>query len=584
MLPLYGVGVKGYRSYGEEFQYFGPLGKLNLLAGQNNAGKSNVIRLIVDHLKDLPGWVPAGLDRPRGLVGSNEFGFALGLPPAARIVEAMPGIENVDVQSRSALEKMLSQAMTPPGAEGSWIRFGQNQEGTRAYLRDDVVRLDEFDRNNTSSLERIRLGLTSTGGGGRYDDEVAVLDYVVRVLTKPNISLIQSFRQIGPILNGPNGANDKLAGTNLIQAIAALQNPDAIDQDDAEAKYSALNEFVSSVFDQRGVKLEVPASRATFNVRTKNVSLFPLEHQGTGIHQVIIIAAFATTNQNQLICIEEPEVNLHPILQRRLLKYLYEMTNNQYVIATHSAQMLDYERGNVFHLTVSESGTKISPAATPALLARICSDLGYKASDLLQCNAVVWVEGPSDRTYVNHWLKQVAPELEEGIHYSIMFYGGGLLRELSADDPVVSEFINLHRLNRNVAIVIDSDRKSAGRPINKTKMRVRNEIQASVENGYVWVTDGYTIENYVPNAVLVEAVKGVHPRKASDSTGVDSKFTNPLGGIESPDKPKIAKSVVAQWPDSLSDRSLRKHVTELADFIRRSNIGMLPEVSSTLEK
>ena len=64
----------------------------------------------------------------------------------------------------------------------------------------------------------------------------------------------------------------------------------------------------------------------------------------------------------------------------------------------------------------------------------ICNDLGYKASDLLQTNSIIWVEGPSDRIYINFWLNEIDDSLVEGVHYSIMFYGGRLFSHLTADD------------------------------------------------------------------------------------------------------------------------------------------------------
>ncbi|ROT43839.1 hypothetical protein CHR62_15615 [Pusillimonas sp. NJUB218] len=36
------------------------------------------------------------------------------------------------------------------------------------------------------------------------------------------------------------------------------------------------------------------------------------------------------------------------------------------------------------------------------------------------------------RGSLKHWIAAVAPELVEGLHYSIMFYGGRLLSHLSA--------------------------------------------------------------------------------------------------------------------------------------------------------
>lgn len=88
------------------------------------------------------------------------------------------------------------------------------------------------------------------------------------------------------------------------------------------------------------------------------------------------------------------------MLQRRLLRYLIEKTSNRYLITTHSAHLLDAERTAVYHLTLTPEGTQIQRASDPGSLYRLCADLGYRPSDLLQANSVLWVEGPSDRIYL----------------------------------------------------------------------------------------------------------------------------------------------------------------------------------------
>ncbi|SHU60945.1 Uncharacterised protein [Mycobacteroides abscessus subsp. bolletii] len=70
-----------------------------------------------------------------------------------------------------------------------------------------------------------------------------------------------------------------------------------------------------------------------------------------------------------------------------------------------------------------KNGSTIQAAGKPNELSQVCVDLGYRPSDLLQANYVVWVEGPSDRTYIRRWLQIANPDLQEGIDYSIMFYG-----------------------------------------------------------------------------------------------------------------------------------------------------------------
>ena len=48
-----GIGLSGYRSFGDEVQRIGPFGKINLFIGKNNSGKSNIILFLKQHYSNI---------------------------------------------------------------------------------------------------------------------------------------------------------------------------------------------------------------------------------------------------------------------------------------------------------------------------------------------------------------------------------------------------------------------------------------------------------------------------------------------------------------------------------------------------
>ena len=212
----------------------------------------------------------------------------------------------------------------------------------------------------------------------------------------------------------------------------------------------------------------------------------------------------------------------------------------------------------------------------------VVSELGAKPSDLLQANGIVWVEGPSDRIYLNRWIELYSRgKFQEGRDYQCAFYGGALLARTQFKSPEEAEtdLVNLLRVNPNIIVVCDGDRVSKDSEIKGRVKRIHAEVE-KIPDAHIWITRAKEIENYIPGSVLEKALEfsplpdpgqyeNFFPRKKACSESYIEANLN-RGNVDKVDLARLSVSHMTN--DIMADRfDWKEHIKKIVARIESWN-------------
>lgn len=590
--PFVGFGCAGYRSFcGTEPARIGPFDRVQVISGQNNCGKSALIDYFIKVVQVIS-WRGdirrednplTRVDIPLNLNAQNEplpatFSFCVNIHSLEEKLMAnvkSPGQQEV---AESLLKLFNDAPYISDNGKAAWLDFSLGW-GQLSFSNDEFLRA-LYSQYQASSLTINNLTNASLACCDSTGDNV--LNYSNIVCAAMPWGSLPQFLKVGAIRSikdaeSSNQLSSINSGVGLPAALLRLYNPERKDYEESRQRWHKLQNFVREITNDRSATILVSHDSHEIAVKTADTDYLPLESLGTGLTELVILAAVVACNTGKIICIEEPEIHLHPALQARFIEYLLSDDANRFIVTTHSPTIINAPGVQVAHVS-KKNGVSSCQQLNGMVLARdLLDDLGVRASDLLQSNYVVWVEGPSDRIYVDYWIGKWAEEnsvhLVEGIHYSIMLYGGKLLNALDAGPSDSNEkLISLFRINTHFCILMDSDKKSKNTRLGKTKTRVIEECKQS--GAMHWITWGSTIENYVPANVLAASIKTAHPSKRWNHD-LGERFTCPLNfkfeGTRSltPNKNAIAKLACESGFNPLGDCS--RQVSRLCRAICDTN-------------
>lgn len=489
------IRVRHLRAFGQEGASLNEIKTLNLIVGRNNAGKSSLLDA-VEVLAD-----------PKAQFENQQR--HQGQPPT--------------VELRSELPESWAKAIFSKGSSGGYIpgnhwNFYQSDIGGRLELQ---WMIRSGSRKLLSTVPDL-AGFPGLGVEQITSNIAARLDTLQLPLDGRVVKRLRSDRDIRPEDDNPAPTVDG-AGAGATRLIRDFLNKASMPREIVTRDIlQGLNTVFGpdTHFEEIEVQLRDDGDWEVY-LGEEAKGLIPLSMSGSGIKTALLVLIYLHAIPHlegrklaqYVFLFEELENNLHPALQRRLFQYIFDTCVAQgstAFISTHSSVIIDQFSRNsdtqIIH--VRHDGTAATATAVATHIERdgILDDLDVRASDLLQANGIVWVEGPSDRLFFNRWIElETQGALSEGTHYQCVFYGGRLLSHFSAADPDdVDGYLAMLRINRNALLIGDGDKRSSSTHLNATKRRLRDEV-AGLAAGHSWFTRARTIEHYLPTAAIESA-------------------------------------------------------------------------------
>jgi len=488
---LKSFGICNYKSIRSQIAWIDGPGHINTIIGQNNSGKSNILK----YISRLPQAISKSIDEqdPQFEIPYNS--------------------EDRRVCIAFRVNEEYSQKFRISDYEGQDPVVVADRHGLKLSHYDKDLSLfnsldDEYYRRLYRQLHGRNLNAGAVDASTKVNLATSCLGEISKSypdIAKAKILYIPSQRGLDVKYDVPGIRT--YAGSQVASQIIDIIEPEASHgADDKRKMFSRIERIIQQLLSE--IDIHIINAKGNTLLFDDSYARLPCQHYGYGIQQLLVLACAIELTDASVICIDEPELGMHPTLQHRFLKYLQasKLRDKQFFLATHSTVFSQFSDDvSVYHITRQADGTNVTPIVTHLTASNLIDDLGIHASHLLQSNAVIWVEGPSDRILMRKWLQLINPDLIEGIHYSIVFYGGSNLFHHSGASPDLfgedeSELVQLLKVNRNALLFADRDRGAPGDELKSTLQRVIKELGAE----RIWVTCGRELENYIHQDLLSE--------------------------------------------------------------------------------
>lgn len=437
------------------------LGKVNVLCGKNNSGKTTLLE---------------GINQPdKGIEGRK-----LSADDIAGILKiALRGAGWSGRNDPKAPETLLYQELIRKVAGESDVWYGDEGQSFAQCVNEPYQH---------SGLQR-----------WQHNEAIG---FTAMFANRPATVLLPPKRELQSLCSVNSGQTADPKGNGILDHLFYAKNRPSSDAD------NKTYQLLSGAFQRisGGYSFDVFLDKANhlnlnFSPDADGRRWFDASNCGLGLQDLIVILFFALSSAYGVVLVEEPESHLHPELQKRLLLFLRQETDKQFFVSTHSNVFLNSSLVDKVFFTSCDESVEVSDATSRS---SILNDLGYSVADNLVSDLVILVEGPTDIPVVEDLLLKYGLSKEFNIKAWPM--GGDIMDQLD---------LSVFKESHPVLALIDKDPGSS-------KTRARFKAKCAALDVPVTQLERYSIENYftlealrkVFGKQIPESVKDVLPDKS----------------------------------------------------------------------
>jgi hypothetical protein len=291
---------------------------------------------------------------------------------------------------------------------------------------------------------------------------------------------------------------------------------------------------------------------------------------GSGMNQILQIAAFIAWRKPGIVLLDEPDAHLHTSLQSKLLSFLWDMAtefNLQIILATHSRDLISQAPLESI-VPVDLSRKRLAPLASMEHLLleyeRQGSISNVDLALLYQTKRCLFVEGASDSKLITQLADRLGLDCFQGPKQVVTFEFGGV-DNLKLIPNLVALFKKMVGGDLCWAVVRDRD---ANLP------QIIEEYQKqgkSLGIPYFHIWRRYSIENYLMEPQLIlDAIKKKKPAEDIDIASIENVLSEAISRMD-PDADIggtfITKAQTSYRDFKLADNSLYAGAAEANKFL-----------------